>query len=42
MTDNEKFPGGGLAGLNLTRISGIIHGERGRTGVLSATFEATT
>lgn len=31
MTDNEKFPGGGLRGLNLTRIPGIIHGERGQT-----------
>lgn len=29
MTDNEKFPGGGPAGLNLTRIPGIIHGEEG-------------
>lgn len=27
MTDNEKFPGGGPEGLNLTRVSGAIHAE---------------
>lgn len=27
MTDNEKFPGGGREGLNLTHVSGTIHAE---------------
>lgn len=37
MTDNEKSPGGGPAGSNLTRSSGIIHAEAelGRSAELS-------
>lgn len=27
MTDNEKFPGGGREGLNLTRVSGTIRAD---------------
>lgn len=27
MTENEKFPGGGLVGLSLSRVSGTIDAE---------------
>lgn len=35
MTDNEEVPGGELAGWNLTRIPGIIHGAGAEVGLLA-------